>query len=243
MSNQVDIATPLGPMPSHLFVPEAGRGAGIVLVHEIFGVSNYVLQRAEDLRALGYAVLVPNVYWRIGGEAVPDEAPDLLERGMALMQRVDWAGAVDDVRAAVRQLRDEDVSTGRVALFGFCFGGGLAYAAASGATGAEAPDALVSYYGSALPMLVDSSPVVTAPSLHHFGDADTYIAPEVVAHIREVVTSVPGVQLRMYPGAGHAFDNPIPMFHHAQASKDAWQATEQWLADNYPASNYPATGA
>ena len=63
------------------------------------------------------------------------------------------------------------------------------------------PDVLVSYYGSALPHLLDLAPKVTAPSLHHFGLADDYIDAETVARIRDAVTATSAeVRLRDLPG-------------------------------------------
>jgi carboxymethylenebutenolidase len=96
-----------------------------------------------------------------------------------------------------------------------------------------APDALVSYYGSALPQLLDLASQVDVPSLHHFGLSDSYIPPEQVRAIEAAVTAH-GATFLTYEGAGHAFDNPRPEFHHAQASQQAWEATRAWLAEHLP---------
>lgn len=223
-----------GQVPCKLFTPEAGHGAGIVLVQEIFGVSNYIQQRAADLADEGWTVLVPNLYWRIGGHVVADDDPAALPHAMELLAANPWDETVADIRACVEQFRRWPETGGRVALMGFCYGGGLAYAAASGVEAPQAPDALVSYYGSALPDLVDRLPVVTVPSLHHFGEQDSYIPFGTVEHIREVVGRG-DVEFCSYPGAGHAFDNPLPMFHHKMASEDAWRNTLVWLYEHFPA--------
>jgi carboxymethylenebutenolidase len=209
----------IGDVPADLHLPPAGRGPGIVLFQEIFGVSPYVTGRAADLAALGYVVLVPHVYWRQG-----DLVTDDLDQAMAAMGKVDWADAVADGVAAVSALRSRPEVDGPTGVLGFCFGGGLAFAVAAEAQ----PAFLVSYYGSALPGLLELAPRVTAPSLHHFGDADAYLPPDVVARITAAVG--PDATVRTYPGAGHAFDNPNPMFHHAEASRAAWAATTDWLA-------------
>ena len=62
-------------MPSHLWLPASGRGPGILLLQEIFGVSRYIEQRAQDLADLGYVVLAPEIFWRLGVSRV-DEGPD-----------------------------------------------------------------------------------------------------------------------------------------------------------------------
>lgn len=224
-----------GEVPAKLFVPESGHGGGIVIVQEIFGVSNYIQQRAADLADEGWTVLVPNLYWRVGGAVVSDDDPDALPKAMELMSANPWDETVSDIRACIAALRSHAETGGRVAVMGFCYGGGLAYAAASGAQGAELPDALVSYYGSALPQLVDTVPVVDVCSLHHFGEKDAYIPFDQVRHIAEVVTTGQDCEFCSWPGAGHAFDNPNPLFHHAVSSEGAWETTLTWLYEHFPA--------
>lgn len=221
-------------LPATLVRPDADRGAGIVLVHEIFGRSGYMRRRAADFAALGYTVLLPQIFWRLGEDVVDEATEDALGVAMGVAQQVDWDLAVEDVRAAIKALRDDPATGQRVALVGFCFGGGLAYAAQQGADWTNGADALVSYYGSALPQLVDGEPVAI-PSLHHFGDADAFISRDQVGHIEAIVTSY-GAQFERWPGANHAFDNPAPLgLHDPDASAAAWDVTKAWLAENYPA--------
>ncbi|WP_203566411.1 dienelactone hydrolase family protein [Aestuariimicrobium ganziense] len=228
-----EITLPNG-MPATTFWPEAGHDPGIVLVQEIFGRTAYMRKRAQDLADYGYCVVLPQIYWRLGEDAIEESSEGALEKAMGLMSQVDWEQAVDDVRATVGALRLEPDTDERVALVGFCFGGGLAYAAAQGAQRLQGADALISYYGSALPNLVDGDPV-EVPSLHHFGESDSFIPMETVEHIREVVTRNEDAEFHTWPGADHAFDNPAPQFHHAEASEQAWQVTLDWLAEHYPA--------
>src|SRR5690606_6220441 len=193
-----------------------------------FGVSTYIRSRARDLADLGYVVLAPELYWRLG-ETVDESRDDVLEQGMALAGRLDWGQTVADSVAALDALRARPEVTGGVGAVGFCFGGGVAFNVA-----AEADvDALVSYYGSALPKLLDLADRVTVPSLHHFGTADTYIPLDQVELIRAAVDG-PEVEFHLHDGAGHAFDNPAPMFHHPGAAEDAWALTVDFLARRLP---------
>lgn len=214
-------------MPVHLWLPEAGRGPGILVLQEIFGVSPYIRKRCADLADLGYVVLAPEIYWRLEDNTVDESRPDFLEQGLGIVSRLDWATAVADAVAALARLRELPQVQGRVGIVGFCFGGGLGFSVAAQAN----PDALVSYYGSALPGLLDLAPQVRCPSLHHFGLADSYIPADVVAGIRDAVTADrDDVDFRTYDGADHAFDNTLPAFHHAQASAAAWPVTTDFLA-------------
>ena len=220
------VHTPEGPMPVHVWRPVAGSGPGVVVVQEIFGVSGYIRDRAADLAALGYVVLVPEVYWRLPAPEI-DPAGDQLAQALALVQQVDWDTAVADVARAVEHLRGMIEVTGGVGLVGFCFGGGLAFNVAA----VEPVDALVSYYGSALGSLLHLADQVTTPSLHHFGTADAYVEAETQRAIRQAVTAR-GARFETYEGAGHAFDNPAPQFHHAAASEQAWATTVRFLSQH-----------
>ncbi|MPV50580.1 dienelactone hydrolase family protein [Pseudactinotalea sp. HY160] len=225
---------------------DTSPAAGVVLVQEIFGVTDYIRTRAADLARAGYTVDVPVLFFRESSEPVPEDAPDLLERGLALAAATDWDTAVADTRATVARLSRDLAAAGPdsppVTLLGFCYGGGLAYAAAAETAETPAPrepaehteppaSALVSYYGSALPALTAEPTLrVERPSLHHFGTADAYVPLEAVRAIRERVTAARApVEFHLYDGAGHAFDNPIPRFHHARASAEAWRRTLVFL--------------
>ncbi len=226
MSEPTTVPTSDGAMPALLFRPEAGTGPGVLLVQEIFGVSAYIRRRAADLAGLGYVVLVPELFWRLGATEVAD-GPDMLQEGMALAGRFDWPAGLDDGVAALRALRARPEVTGGVGIVGFCFGGGLGFSIAS----VDRPEVLVSYYGSALPGLLDLAPQVTAPSLHHFGEADAYLDHEKVEAITAAVTAQ-GAVVHTYPGADHAFDNPDFVNHHPAASALAWQRTVDFLSQH-----------
>lgn len=235
---EVSIPTPDGAMPAQLWFPDTADGAPralLVVFQEIFGVSDYIRARCEDLATLGYAVLAPEFYWRLPEQRVDEAADDVLEQGLALAGQLDWDRAVRDGVSVA-----EHVATlphvGSVGFLGFCFGGGLAYAVASQSP--TSPQALVSYYGSALPQLVDAGLEVDVPSLHHFGTVDAYIPLETVETIRAWVTRGDNaVQFELHDGAGHAFDNPHPMFHHADASAAAWAQTVEFLSSQLPVTD------
>ena len=229
----IDIQTPDGPMPARVWLPPRRTGPGLLLVQEIFGVSDYIEGRATDLAELGYVVCAPEVYWRLGVSKVDESSADALAVGMDLAQRLDWDQAVADVTLALSHLRGMIEVTGGAGLIGFCFGGGLAFNVAA----VSDPDVLISYYGSALGQLLPLAGRVTAPSLHHFGRSDDFIPESTQDEIRAAVTPH-GARFETYEGANHAFDNPMPAFHHPEASAAAWATTTQFLAEFLPV---PAT--
>jgi carboxymethylenebutenolidase len=218
-------------MPARLWLPPSGRGPALLLLQEIFGVSRYIQRRGADLADAGYVVLAPELYWRLDATPIDESAPGAIEEAMGRAQQLDWSTTVQDAVAALHHLRARDEVSGGTGVIGFCFGGGLAFNVAA----IEQVDALVSYYGSALPGLLDLAPNMTAPSLHHFGTADDYLDTEAVARIRAAVTSSGApVEFETYEGANHAFDNDVFMLHHPAASKLAWQRTLAFLARELP---------
>lgn len=240
-----EISTPAGPLPGRLWLPAGADGGvgvpGLVVLQEIFGLSTYVRSRCADLAAAGYAVLAPQLYARLDPPvvAVEDDTPDLLPTALGLLGRLDWDGAVRDALAARDTLAGlPEVRAEAVGLVGFCFGGGLAFNAAAAAAQAQAPvAALVSYYGSALPHLLGLAGDVDCPSLHVFGTEDSYLPMPIVEEISAAVTDSgrrDQVQVELHEGAGHAFDNPHPLFHHEVASQRAWAQTSAFLARELP---------
>ncbi len=231
-SQRVTVPTDAGEMPAHLWVPESGTGPGLLLLQEIFGVSGYIQRRGADLAEAGYVVLAPELYWRLDAEALDESAPGAIEEAMGRVQRLEWDTTVKDAVSALRYLRGRAEVRGGTGVIGFCFGGGLGFNVAA----VEDPDVLVSYYGSAIPDLLDLAPDVTAPSLHHFGLSDSYIDRATVDRIRAAVTSEnTDAVVETYAGADHAFDNSDFVLHHPEASALAWQRTLAFLDRELPA--------
>ena len=231
LSRTIEILVSDGAMPASVWAPPGGSGPAVVVFQEIFGVTAYIRSRCADLAALGYLVCAPHLYWRAGDPVIEEVGPDALARALAVASGLDWAAAVRDGVATLEHVRGMIEVTGKVGLLGYCFGGGLAFAVAAEAD----PDALVCYYGSALPNLLDRAAEISARSLYHFGLADDYLPPDAVRRIEEAVTRAPGTRFETYPGAGHAFDNPNPPFHHPEASRAAWGTTVRFLADTLAA--------
>src|SRR5699024_2559964 len=124
--------------------------------------------------ALGYAVLAPQLFARLDPRVVGiedrEDVDAWLAEGMELTARLPWERAEADADAALGALRAHGaVDPERVGLVGFCYGGGLAFAATAAAAAAAAeerpPSVLISYYGSALPTLLDRAGQVEVPSL------------------------------------------------------------------------------
>jgi carboxymethylenebutenolidase len=220
-----------GRMPGYLVAPASGRGPGLVLLQEIFGITEYLKRRARDLAGLGYVTLVPDLYWRLEPNVtLPEDTPEGLQQGIGYLQRLDEPQAVDDAVAALEYLRGVPETGSRAGVLGFCMGGRLAYEVAV----ADDPDVVVSYYGSGIGSQLQDAGRIDHPIIFHFGTADSYLPLEEAERIRDAFAAHPASQVHFHEGAGHAFDNPSPMFHHPQASQEAWPQTAAFLQRHFP---------
>ena len=93
-------------------------------------------------------------------------------------------------------------------------------------------DVLVSYYGSALRAASAGPAGWGRRACTTSATADAYVPMDSTQRDRGAVTAQPDVSFEIHPGAGHAFDNPAPAFHHAGASAAAWASTVQFLFDH-----------
>jgi carboxymethylenebutenolidase len=220
-----------GSFAAHVVVPDQPSGAGIVLIQEIFGVGAYIISVADRLADLGYTVAAPDLFWRFAPGHAADHDEAGLGQSIELVGQLDPELAVADCLATLAHLRSLPEVTGSVGVLGFCLGGTLAVGCAL----AGSPDAVVSYYGSGVPGMVDQLGQVTAPTLLHFGGADPYIPTDQLDAVVAAAPKHPTIELNVEAGAGHAFDNhEAPMFHDADAAAHAWELTRKFLASHLP---------
>jgi len=114
-----------GSFNGDLAEPAHSGRVGIVLLPEMFGLSPAMLEAAENFAALGYATLVPNVFWRAPNPNVLTyEGPDRQQAFNRLLS-LDFDTAVRDIRTAANALTEQTGCT-TVAAIGYCIGGRLA---------------------------------------------------------------------------------------------------------------------
>jgi len=225
------VSTPDGPFDLTVWVPEAGHGPGLLLIQEIYGVSDYIVAVAEDLAALGYMVAAPDLFWRLkpGHKAAHDEQG--LTESLELASHFDVEQGVADAEAALAHLAALPEVQGGLGVIGFCLGGSIAYFLAARTD----VDAVVSFYGSAVPGSTEVLAQISAPVQFHFGGSDQYIPREQVAQVEEAVRGSQNAEIHVEEQAGHAFHNrKAPMFHVPEAAANAWHRTEEFLARHLP---------
>src|ERR1700744_699964 len=134
-----------GAFGAYLASPASGRGPGIVVIQEIFGVNAVMRGVADELAARGYFALCPDLFWRLEpGVQLTDRTDAEWQRAFDLMNRFDQDAGIRDIQNATNYLRHSvNGCTGKVGAGGYCLGGLLAYLATA-RTDAEASGA---YYG------------------------------------------------------------------------------------------------
>jgi carboxymethylenebutenolidase len=215
-----------------IWVPDRGQGPGLLLIEEIYGISDYIRAVAADLAGLGYVVAAPDLFWRLqpGWAAAHDE--EGLRQSLALASRFDAGFGVADTVAALAALRALPEVTGGAGIIGFCFGGTFAYLAAAHAS----PDAVLSFYGSGVPGELGLLDSIRCPLQFHFGGADSYIPREQVRQVEDAVAGRPNVEIHVEEEAGHAFHNrKNPMFYQPEPAARAWARAEDFLRRHLPA--------
>lgn len=219
-----------GSFDVHLWLPEAGRGPGILLIQELFGVGPQLRRVAERLAGDGYVVAAPDLFWRLrpGWQAEPDEAG--LAASLELATGFDLPQGVADCALAMAHLRGLTEVTGGTGSLGFCLGGSIAFMLATQIEQA----AVLSFYGSAVPEAAGLTERIDSPLLLVFGGSDPYISRARVALVERAAEGRPNVRTHIEEEAGHAFLNEAPMFHDPAAAERAWGVAMAFLTEHLP---------
>ncbi|MFK0376782.1 dienelactone hydrolase family protein [Pandoraea sp. NPDC090278] len=197
-----------------------GKGPGLVLCQEIFGVNAYIRELADRYAEEGYVVLAPDLFWRIEPGIELGYSSSDWQRAFALFQSFDVDLGMEDVGATVDTLRALPECVGGVGVVGYCLGGKLA---ALSVTRTSA-DVAVGYYGVGLEQHVEELAGEHPPLVLHIAELDKYAPAEVRAALTECLGKHPNVTLYSYPDADHAFARPGDHFNRA-ATQLAHQRT------------------
>ena len=224
---------------AYVAIPEgAGPFPGVVLTHHAPGWDEFSREFVRRLADHGYMAIVPNLYDRFG-DGTPDEVATKAraEGGVA------DASVIGDAEAAMKWLKAQPQSNGKVGVTGPCSGGRHAVLVASSVPGF---DAVVDLWGGGVvaapeqlnekrPVaVIDLTSQLTAPILGIFGNDDTGPSPaQVNQHEATLKEYGKTYQFHRYDGAGHGFFNYFsPMQFRSQQATDAWNKLFAWF-DQY----------
>ncbi|HET8576743.1 MAG TPA: dienelactone hydrolase family protein [Methylomirabilota bacterium] len=205
-------------LAAYRVTPKGTPRAGLVVIQEIFGVNSHIKQVADGFAADGYVALAPAIFDRVERDFAIGYKPEDIERGRAVRGKLPVEDAVKDVRAAVKALASERLKVGVV---GYCFGGTLAWLAATRIDGVACA---VGYYGGGIADAATEKP--RCPVLLHWGETDQSIPPEHHARVR---VAHPDLPMHIYP-AGHGFNCDQRASYHEPSAKLARQRTLEFFA-------------
>ena len=212
-----------GDVNGYLVMPAGATGKlpGVVVVHENRGLNPYIRDVARRVAKAGFIALAPDGLTSLGGYPGNDDA------GREMQAKVDPEKLMNDFFAAVEFLKAHEATTGRVGITGFCYGGGVANAAA------------VAYpeLGGAVPFYgrqPDAADVarIKAPLLLHYAELDSRINEGWPAYETALKVAGTRYQAFIYPGVNHGFHNDTTPRYDAAAADLAWGRTVAFFRAN-----------
>jgi carboxymethylenebutenolidase len=210
--------------PAYLAQPTGTPRGGLVVLQEIFGVNSHIRAVADGSAADGYLVVAPSTFHRVKVGVELGYTPDDISAGVALKAAVEGLpapGVLQDIQAAIARA----AQAGKVGVLGYCWGGLLAWRAASLLPGLSAA---VPYYGGGMTTPAEVARQPHCPVLTHFGEKDHAIPIEGV---RAFALAHPEVEVAVYP-AQHGFNCDHRGAFDATAAAQARARTLAFLAQH-----------
>jgi len=191
-----------GEFSAYLASPASGKGPGVVVIQEIFGVNAVMRGIADTLAARGYFALCPDLFWRIEpGVQITDKTDAEWKRAFALMGKFNADTGVKDIQSTITHLRRMPNCTGKVGAVGYCLGGLLAYLTACRTDS----DASVGYYGVNIHQMLGEAKNIKKPLMLHIAGKDQFVPPAAQKQVMDALKDNPLVTIYHYPEMDHAF--------------------------------------
>lgn len=196
----------------------SGKTPAVVVVHENRGLNPYIEDVARRLAKAGYMALAPDGLTSVGGYPGNDD------EGREMQAKVDPQKLMNDFFAAVDFLTHHEAGTGKVGITGFCYGGGVANAAA-----VAFPElaCAVPFYGRQ--PKAEDVPRIKAPLLLHYAELDKNINAGWPAYEKALKENNRIYEAHLYPGVNHGFHNDSTPRYDRAAAELAWSRTLGWF--------------
>jgi carboxymethylenebutenolidase len=195
--------------------------AGVVVIHENRGLNAHIEDVTRRMALEGFLALAPDALSPLGG------TPEDSEKAPALLGQLDKEKNTKNFVAAVKYLKTYPLSTGKVGVVGFCWGGAMANQVA-----VHSPDlvAAVPYYGAA--PAPEDVPKIKAALLLQYAGIDERINAGIPAFEAALKAASVNYKIYIYEGAQHAFNNDMaPTRYNKDAAQLAWQRTIAFLKE------------
>jgi carboxymethylenebutenolidase len=198
--------------------PSSPAKAAVVVIQEIFGVNSHIRAVADDYAEQGFLALAPALFDRAKREVELGYNPADMSEGIRLATQIGLDAALKDVAAAIEEAKRE-IGNNCVGAVGYCFGGTLAWLAAT----RLGPAAAVCYYGGRIAQHASERP--TCPVMLHFGARDPHIPLSEIDAIRGQNPELPVFTY----DAGHGFNCDQRKDYQPEAAALARERTLEFL--------------
>src|SRR5262245_28672609 len=217
MAETIELSAPDGHRFSAYQAEPTGKPRGaLVIIQEIFGITQHMRDVADQYAAQGYTSIVPAMFDRVRPGIVLDYSQ--MQEGVETMMALKPSQTLLDMGAAV----DAAATIGKTAVVGYCWGGTMAYVAAC-----KLPiSAAVSYYGGRIMQYADRKP--RCPVMYHFGERDQSIPMGTVEKVKELH---PEGIFYIYP-AGHGFNCNARSSYEPESARLAFERSLDFLRKN-----------
>jgi carboxymethylenebutenolidase len=218
MSQTVEFPSNGSRASGYLALPPAGKGPGVLVIQEWWGLDSGIKHTADRLAAAGFVALAPDLYH--GELAEHDE----MDKAAHLMQSLPADRAARDMSSAVDYLSAHHAVSGKgIGVVGLCMGGMLSFLIA-----ANRPDkvkALVPFYGFPQGAMEPDWSKLAAKVRGHMATHDTFFPPEAARALEAKLRAMgKDVTLTVHPDCGHAFMGP----HNALGTRNEALAEQLW---------------
>ena len=206
-----------GDIKAFLTRPKAGKKfPAVLIIHENRGLQPHIQDVTRRMAKEGFLALAPDALSPLGGTPENDQ-----DKAVSMIGQLDKEKTIKNFVAAVKYLKTQPNSTGKVGCTGFCWGGGMTNQVA---VNCPDLDAAVPYYG--MQPTADQVPSIKAPIMAHYAGEDARINQGIPAFEEALKKSNKKYQIFMYEGAQHAFNNDSnPERYNEKAAKLAWSRT------------------
>lgn len=201
----------------YLVVPSKldGKAPTVLVVHENRGLNPYVRDVARRLAKQGFIAFAPDALFPLGGYPGNDDD------GRAMQRSMDREKIDQDFISAARYLKKHQLSTGKLGVVGFCFGGYVSNMLA--ATAPELIDAAVPFYGT--PAKGDLVKNVKSPIMIQFAENDKRVNATWPDYEAALKANNVDYTAHFYPSTQHGFHNDSTSRYDPKAAELAWSRT------------------
>lgn len=236
-------------MPVFVVGPDDDKAyPALIVVHEIFGLNDHIRDVACRFAQQNLRVFAPDLFE--GAEGVPADKDTNLDAMRKVWSQIPDQQLIADMQSVFELAAARpDVVSDKIGSIGYCMGGAIAFMFAC-----ETPASawVVDYYGRVkYPELtatkakhpVDYASGINCPLLGVFSGCDALIPQTDIDLLQQTVSKRVEVKIKVYPDAPHAFFNDTREHYRADAAKDAWNLTLDFIGSVCGDRRHSGTGA